>query len=626
MALRAPINPVFELERRQLSRRRRVYAGRCLVATVILLLFLSFASRAGFFVNMKAGHDISLVVRTFLLDLVWLAFAFVVVMSPAVGAGAVCRDKGRGVLEHMLVTDLTTAEIVVGKLAARLGAVLGVIACGLPVVVLMTVSGGVAPEEILKAVLVIAGTAFLAGSLAVTISVWAKRAREALIETYAILALWFLAALILRVIRKPFAPWATGWTEWIDPFWLMGLLVNRPDAVGLGDCAAFFTLATMTSAWLLRRGASRLRAVAARQADQPARVAPARRAPRWLGRQLRRLPGPSLDGNPVLWREWHRQTSRRMVFLWGVYACIATALTIFAIAEIAWSPTDNHVLIGIPLAGFLVGIGMLMLCTRAAGSLAEERERSSLDLLLATPLSSGAILRGKWWGVYRRFPPLALLPTLIVVSLAVNSGRWGLARLVILLILAQGASLTSIGLALAIWVRRPGQAVVISALFYLLLAVGWLVLIAALAPSGSALGMAVASPLYGPMYLCGGVAADRYWTAGDCWFWGRFWLVVHTAASVGLFLAAHSAFDRRLGRMPDTSGRFLRSTPKQAPHKARPEAKHDRMMASRQSAARFHRGGRFPIIKSLMARGRRTLGFDERRVPVGDEVRQRWSS
>jgi ABC-type transport system involved in multi-copper enzyme maturation permease subunit len=564
MLLRAEINPVFELEGRQLSRRWQVYAGRCLVATAILLLFQAFASHAWLPINMKAGDDISLVVRTFLLDLFCLAFALVVVMSPAVAAGAVCRDKRRGVLEHMLVTDLTAAEIVLGKLAARLAAVLGVIACGLPVVVLMTVSGGVAPEEILKAVLVISGTALLAESLAITISVWAKRVREALAETYAILALWFFAALILRLLWRSFGPSATGWTEWIDPFWLMGLLVNRPDAVELGDCAAFFTLAAMTSAWLLTRAASRLRAVAARQAEQPARVAPSRRAPGWLGRQLQRLPGPSLDGNPVLWREWHRQPSRRSVILWRVYGWLATALTLIAIFQISQSPSPYAELFGVPLAGFLVGIGMLMLSTSAAGSLAEERERGSLDVLLTTPLSSGAILRGKWWGAYRRFPPLALLPALIVASLALRTGRWGLARLEILVILAQGASLTSLGLALATVVRRPGLAVTLSALCYMVLAVGWLMLIAAVVPSGSALGLAVASPLYGAMYLSAGVAADHYWNAADCWFWGTFWLVVHAAAAVGLFMATQASFDRRVGRVPQTWGWLLRSTPNRA--------------------------------------------------------------
>jgi ABC-type transport system involved in multi-copper enzyme maturation permease subunit len=567
MALRFEIGPVLELEGRQLSRRRHVYVGRFLVATAILFLFLAFAGRAGHPINPNAGRDIPPIVRTFLMDLFCLAFSFVVVMAPAAAAGAICRDKGRGVLDHILVTDLTTAEIVLGKLAARLANLLGIIASGVPVITLMVVSGGVAPEEILKAVLVIAGTALMAESLAVTISVWAKRVREALLETYGILAIWCLVAFILRglwywFVRSP----ATGWTEWIDPFWLMALLVNRPDAVGLGDCAAFFVLAAMTSACLLTRAASRLRAVAARQAEEPARVPKARRAPGWLGKQLERLPRPSLDGNPVLWLEWNRRPSRRMVMLWGVYAWLAVVLTLCAIVQISRSAIGSRELLGVPLSGFLVGIGMLMLSTSAAVSLAEERERGRLDLLLATPLSSGAILRGKWWGVYRRFPPMALLPALIVVSLAFKTGRWELARLSILLIFAQGASLTSLGLALATWVRRPWLAVIWSALYYILLAVGWLLLIAAVVHPGSALGLAVASPLYGAIYLAGGVAADHYSTTADCWFWGTFWLISHTAAAVGLFMATWAGFDRRLGRMPQISSRLACSTPKLAPH------------------------------------------------------------
>jgi ABC-type transport system involved in multi-copper enzyme maturation permease subunit len=574
LALRCDIRPLFELEERQLSRRWQVYAGRCLVATVILLLFLSFASYAGYPINARTGASIPPLVRAFLMNLFCVAFTFVVVMAPAVAAGAICRDKGRGVLDHVLVTDLATSEIVLGKLAARLAAVLGVIASGVPVVVLMTVAGGVAPEEILKATLVIAGTGLLAESLALTVSVWAKRAREALLETYGFLALWFFGALVLRMCRGWFVrPLLTGWTEWIDPFWLMALLVNRPNEVELVDCTAFFALATSASVFLLTRAASRLRAVAARQAEQPACVLKPRKAPGWLGRQLRRLPGPSLDGNPVLWREWHRQPSRRSVILWRVYGWLATALTLIAMVQISLSPRLYAEVFGVPLAGFLVGIGMLMLSTSAAGSLAEERERGSLDVLLTTPLSSGAILRGKWWGVYRCFPPLALLPALIVASLAFWTGRWGLARLEILLILAQGASLTSLGLALATVVRRPGLAVILSALCYLLLAVGWVVLCAAVVHSGSALGLAVASPLHGAMYLSAGVAADGYWNAADCWFWGTFWLVVHTAAAIGLFMATQAGFDRRLGRMPETRGRLLGATPNLA---ARPSQENNR--------------------------------------------------
>ena len=44
------------------------------------------------------------------------------------------------------------------------------------------------------------------------------------------------------------------------------------------------------------------------------------------GRWLAWLPGPSLDGNPVLWREWHRNRPSRMSrFLWGLYWLVAIA-------------------------------------------------------------------------------------------------------------------------------------------------------------------------------------------------------------------------------------------------------------------------------------------------------------
>ena len=49
----------------------------------------------------------------------------------------------RGTLAHMMVTDLSDAEIVLGKLGARLAPISGLIACGVPVAALVTLLGGV---------------------------------------------------------------------------------------------------------------------------------------------------------------------------------------------------------------------------------------------------------------------------------------------------------------------------------------------------------------------------------------------------------------------------------------------------------------------------------------------------
>ena len=63
-----------------------------------------------------------------------IELTLILLAAPAATAGAVCLDKARGTLDHMLATDLSNAEIVLGKLGVRLIPVLGLVACVLPVV------------------------------------------------------------------------------------------------------------------------------------------------------------------------------------------------------------------------------------------------------------------------------------------------------------------------------------------------------------------------------------------------------------------------------------------------------------------------------------------------------------
>src|SRR5208282_2286783 len=110
--------------------------------------------------------------------------------------------------------------------------------------------------------------------------------------------------------------------------------------------------------------------------------------------------------------------------------------------------------------------GLLTLSAVAPMSMSEERQRGSLDVLAATPLSTRTIVLGKWWGTFRMVPLLAIGPGLVVLALAtahtpppgpgtvINrelslAYRLFAAALVVATILAHGALLTSIGLALA---------------------------------------------------------------------------------------------------------------------------------------------------------------------------------
>ena len=61
---------------------------------------------------------------------------------------------------------------------------------------------------------------------------------------------------------------------------------------------------------------------------------------------------------------------------------------------------------------FQVAVGLLLLSVSAATSLAEERVRGSLDVLLSTPLSTRSILIGKWWGAFRLVPHVLVWPAI----------------------------------------------------------------------------------------------------------------------------------------------------------------------------------------------------------------------
>ena len=91
---------------------------------------------------------------------------------------------------------------------------------------------------------------------------------------------------------------------------------------------------------------------------------------------------------------------------------------------------------------------------------------------MATPLSTRSIVWAKWRGAYRRVFSLAVLPA-IVTAIGLNrEHRFVGVSMVLGLILAYGAAITSLGLALATWVRRMGRAVALSVGIYALVTVG----------------------------------------------------------------------------------------------------------------------------------------------------------
>ena len=93
---------------------------------------------------------------------------------------------------------------------------------------------------------------------------------------------------------------------------------------------------------------------------------------------------------------------------WGLYAAFGL-LWVYGAARPGRPRPMGDEVIGL-MNGFQVSVGLLLLSVGAAASLAEERARGSLDVLLSTPMSTSSILAGKWWGSFRRVFSVAIWP------------------------------------------------------------------------------------------------------------------------------------------------------------------------------------------------------------------------
>ena len=140
----------------------------------------------------------------------------------------------------------------------------------------------------------------------------------------------------------------------------------------------------------------------------------------------------------------------------------------------------NQEMIGI-MTMFQVSLGLLLLSVNAATSLAEERIRGSLDIVLCTPLSTHSILAGKWWGSFLKARHVLAWPALLAGILVAESGRWFSYLLLLGLITGYREVITSLGLALATWISRLGRAVALTVFVCIVFWVGWIMLIFLLA-------------------------------------------------------------------------------------------------------------------------------------------------
>jgi ABC-type transport system involved in multi-copper enzyme maturation permease subunit len=605
MPMRWGPGPVFIHESIAATRRLQHYAARSLfvlgLLTALALSWFLPGPTPGF-PSQPAGNPtlamLASLGQTFYLAIATAQLVLVLLAAPAATAGAICQDRARGNLTHMFVTDLSNSEIVLGKLAARLVPVLALVAATVPVLALAGLLGGVILEAILTLTAITLTLAVFGCSLALAISVRAARTHEVLMAVYGIEAAWVLGPLVwdLLATNSQVPPWFVT----VNPFVLAWAPYAWPGYVKGTTLAAVLGVVLLLSAGLVVYAVRRLRAEAAD-----------RSRPRlsslsgWLGKTRARLSrwslAPSLDNNPIHWREWRRgRPSRIARIVWGLYIALALAGTSWGFLEAIDSSNSSREFLAMN-NGLQATFGLLLASLAAPTVLAEERVRGSLDVLMTTPVSSARIVLAKWWGAYRYVPALAVLPAIGTIFLAMAAPRFpaapapastpaplgtldriAYASLPIVMLLIQGAVVTSIGLAMATWIRRLGRAVAVSVTVYALAAFGWIVLIELGAATGAlrqaglisvddhetemfvAQILATACPLGGQFLVFETVSCSSE-TARIAFYMGNLAVLLSSLLLALLLLGlVLVTFDRCMGRMPERPRR-----PPQPPRRVR---------------------------------------------------------
>ena len=547
MAGRWGLGPVFAYEWLTIARRWQVYAGRVLFVGILLIGMTSVwgAQVAG--QPALSIRGMAAVGRAFYVAIVFTQLTLLLLAAPAATAGAICLEKARGNLAQLLITDLSDTEVVLGKLAARLVPILGMVCCSLPVLAIGTLLGGIDPLALTGIFLINIGVAVLGGTIAFTFSVWGTRAHEVLLATFSVLAIWLLAFPVWE-----FFVWLRGmpplpkWANTAHPLFLAYAPYFRFENVSLWHYFAFLGGCLLLSAVLAGLSIWRMRSVIVGQADRPLEN----------GVRNRFLAfSPNLDENPALWYEWHRKRPTPWVrAMIRVYVGLALGFSLLAIEDCLRPSTPVRGWFPAYVTSFQVALGIPLLLISAATALVEERARGSLDVLLTTPLSSRSIVLAKWWSVFRHVPAILVMPVVVAAVLAGDKGSWKFVAVLVVFLVAAGAAWTSVGIALSTWAKRVGRSVSMAVVLFTFVSLGWPIFAKTLwnGYQRPGEGLSTVSVFYGTFDLTMCIAEPRYFENAVTWCLG--WSLANALVAAGLLAATLATFDRSVGRISERVG------------------------------------------------------------------------
>lgn len=178
-------NPIFVFSIKRRMRSFRTSAVFTLYALILLALSLTQALS-----SLGRGYVTALNMRAGIENYIWLAFlqfALIVLIAPAMTAGAISGERERQTLDLLLVTNTGAFKIVLGKLLDGFLFLVVLVLSSAPFLSLVFLTGGIEPMEVVRTLLFLIVCAFAALSVGIFASSLFKRTAAAAVAAYLIL-------------------------------------------------------------------------------------------------------------------------------------------------------------------------------------------------------------------------------------------------------------------------------------------------------------------------------------------------------------------------------------------------------------------------------------------------------
>lgn len=509
---------ILQREIGSVSRRWTSYLIRAvfvlLLATIVTIVW---ASEASWGRNLSYSR-MSEAGRALFAGLFVTEIVLVSLVGPLVTGGLIAQERERRTLDLLFMTPMRNFEIVFGKFLSRMAYLLGLILLSTPVLLGCLIFGGVAPDEILLAALLVFISGLWSGAIGMFLSAFTRKGYLAVVSAYFMLLLQCLGLpMVVALTYLWSGPPGPAFFLTSPQLYAIARMVSEGSVSfwGVDIWAAVSGVTTLLSLLLVALSAAFLRREpVAGTPTPPGADTKVRRKAKPVGdllgrvgrvfgwfllvgslllmvvfipyaweeskgfilvpvggaaavlvrvvRMQRRRPAMQrrVWENPVAWREIVSQSSpglTRLVNL--VLFTMAGFLFLFVAVgggDLADEEAFHGIYLGLELCAVLVAAIVL-----GAASIGQEADSGRLDILLGTPLSPAKILRGKMLGVFVSLAPLLIFMLVHAVAAGLVCHRPGLTgvSLALGIIAAQVLFQISFALYLGLQFRQTGRAI-----------------------------------------------------------------------------------------------------------------------------------------------------------------------